>query len=69
MNVLTGAALIVLFVFVRRSALTVQDRLIRLEMCLRLAGELGESGFVIALGEGACGEQTKSHDDAQEAND
>jgi hypothetical protein len=40
MNVLTGAALIVLFVFVRRSALTVQDRLIRLEMCLRLAGEL-----------------------------
>jgi hypothetical protein len=36
MNVLVGAVLIVLIVFVRRSALTVQDRLIRLEMRLRL---------------------------------
>jgi hypothetical protein len=40
MNVLVGAVLIVLIVFVRRSALTVQDRLIRLEMRLRLAGIL-----------------------------
>jgi hypothetical protein len=40
MDVLVGAALITLFVFVRTSALTVQDRLIRLEMRLRLAGLL-----------------------------
>jgi len=35
-----GAALIALFVVLRNSALTVQDRLIRLEMRLRLAGLL-----------------------------
>jgi hypothetical protein len=40
MNVLVGAVLIVLIVFVRRSTVTVQDRLIRLEMRLRLAGIL-----------------------------
>ena len=40
MNVLMGAALIALFIFARRSALAVQDRLIRLEMRLRLAGVL-----------------------------
>jgi len=37
MDVLVGAALIVLFVVSRNSAKTVQDRLIRLEMRLRLA--------------------------------
>jgi Family of unknown function (DUF6526) len=36
MNVLVGAALIVLFGFARNSSLAVQDRLIRLEMRLRL---------------------------------
>ncbi len=40
MNVLVGAALIVLFVLARNSTLAVQDRLIRLEMRLRLAGLL-----------------------------
>jgi hypothetical protein len=40
MDVLVGAALIVLFVFARNSTLAVQDRLIRLEMRLRLAGLL-----------------------------
>ena len=40
MDVLVGAALIVLFVVARTSAVTVQDRLIRLEMRLRLAGLL-----------------------------
>ena len=39
-NVLVGAALIVLFGFARNSTLAVQDRLIRLEMRLRLAGLL-----------------------------
>ena len=37
MNVLVGAALIVLFVGARNSTLAVQNRLIRLEMRLRLA--------------------------------
>jgi hypothetical protein len=37
MDVLVGAALIALFVVSRNSAKTVQDRLIRLEMRLRLA--------------------------------
>ena len=40
MDVLVGAALIVLFVFARNSTLAVQNRLIRLEMRLRLAGVL-----------------------------
>src|SRR6266705_6900906 len=40
MDVLVGAALIALFVMGRNSAVTVQDRLIRLEMRLRLAGVL-----------------------------
>ena len=40
MDVLVGAALIALFVVSRNSAPTVQDRLIRLEMRLRLAGIL-----------------------------
>jgi hypothetical protein len=40
MNVLVGAALIALFVFGRNSTLAVQNRLIRLEMRLRLAGVL-----------------------------
>jgi hypothetical protein len=40
MDVLVGAALIVLFVFARTSTVTVQNRLIRLEMRLRLAGLL-----------------------------
>jgi uncharacterized protein DUF6526 len=40
MDVLVGAVLIVLIVFVRRSAVTVQDRLIRLEMRLRLVTAL-----------------------------
>ena len=40
MDVLVGAALIALFVVSRNSAKTVQDRLIRLEMRLRLAGVL-----------------------------
>lgn len=40
MDVLVGAALIVLFVMARNSVVTVQDRLIRLEMRLRLAGAL-----------------------------
>ena len=40
MNVLVGAVLIVLFVFARNSTLAVQNRLIRLEMRLRLAGVL-----------------------------
>jgi hypothetical protein len=40
MNVLVGAVLIALFVFGRNSTLAVQNRLIRLEMRLRLAGVL-----------------------------
>lgn len=40
MNVLVGAALIALFVMARNSTLAVQNRLIRLEMRLRLAGIL-----------------------------
>jgi hypothetical protein len=40
MDVLVGAALIVLLVFARNSTLAVQNRLIRLEMRLRLAGLL-----------------------------
>jgi len=40
MDVLLGAALIVLLTFARLSTLTVQDRLIRLEMRLRLKGLL-----------------------------
>jgi hypothetical protein len=40
MNVLVGAVLIVLFVFARNSTLAVQNRLIRLEMRLRLASLL-----------------------------
>lgn len=40
MNVLVAATLIVLFVSVRIFAVTVQDRVIRLEMRLRLAGLL-----------------------------
>jgi hypothetical protein len=40
MDVLVGAALIALFVMARNSVVTVQDRLIRLEMRLRLAGVL-----------------------------
>jgi len=40
MDVLVGAALIALFVMARNSTLAVQDRLIRLEMRLRLAGVL-----------------------------
>ena len=40
MDVLVGAALIVLFTFARTSTLAVQNRLIRLEMRLRLAGVL-----------------------------
>jgi hypothetical protein len=40
MDVLVGALLIALFGFVRRSTVTVQDRLIRLEVRLRLAGLL-----------------------------
>ena len=40
MDVLVGAVLIVLFGFARNSTLAVQNRLIRLEMRLRLAGVL-----------------------------
>jgi len=40
MDVLVGFALIALFVFARNSSVTVQTRLIRLEMRLRLAGLL-----------------------------
>jgi hypothetical protein len=40
MDVLVGATLIVLFVFARNSTLAVQNRLIRLEMRLRLANVL-----------------------------
>jgi len=40
MDVLVGAALIVLFVMARNSTLAVQNRLIRLEMRLRLKGLL-----------------------------
>ena len=40
MDVLVGAALIALFVVCRNSTVTVQDRLIRLEMRLRLTGLL-----------------------------
>ena len=40
MDVLVGLALIALFVFARNSTLAVQNRLIRLEMRLRLAGLL-----------------------------
>src|SRR5258705_12901867 len=40
MEVLVGAALIALFVMARNSVVTVQDRLIRLEIQLRLAGAL-----------------------------
>ncbi len=40
MDVLVGAALIALFVMARNSTLAVQDRLIRLEMRLRMAGVL-----------------------------
>jgi hypothetical protein len=40
MDVLVGASLIALFVFARNSTLAVQNRLIRLEMRLRLKGLL-----------------------------
>jgi Family of unknown function (DUF6526) len=40
MDVLVAAALILLFLMARQSTVTVQDRLIRLEMRLRLAGLL-----------------------------
>ena len=40
MGVLVGAALIALFIMARTSVVTVQDRLIRLEMRLRLTGLL-----------------------------
>ena len=40
MNVLVGAALIALFIMARNSVVAVQDRVIRLEMRLRLAGLL-----------------------------
>ena len=40
MDVLVGAALIALFIMARTSVVTVQDRVIRLEMRLRLAGAL-----------------------------
>src|SRR6202166_421760 len=40
MNILVGVALILLFVNARNSTLAVQNRLIRLEMRLRLAGLL-----------------------------
>ena len=40
MDVLVSAALVALFVFARTSVVTVQDRVIRLEMRLRLAGVL-----------------------------
>jgi hypothetical protein len=40
MNVLVDAALIALFVMARNSVVTVQDRVVRLEMRLRLAGLL-----------------------------
>ena len=40
MDVLVAAALIPLFVIARQSTVTVQDRVIRLEMRLRLAGVL-----------------------------
>jgi len=40
MDVLVGAVLIALFVFARNSTLAVQNRLIRLEMHLRLTGVL-----------------------------
>jgi Family of unknown function (DUF6526) len=40
MNVLVGAVLIALFVMARNSVVTVQDRVVRLEMRLRLAGVL-----------------------------
>jgi hypothetical protein len=40
MDVLVGAALVALFVMARNSTLAVQNRLIRLEMRLRLAGVL-----------------------------
>ncbi len=40
MDVLVGAALIALFFMARNSVVTVQDRLIRLEMRLRLTGAL-----------------------------
>src|ERR1700687_774031 len=40
MDVLVGAVLIALFVFARNSTLAVQNRLIRLEMRLRLAAML-----------------------------
>jgi hypothetical protein len=40
MDVLVSAALITLFVMARNSVVTVQDRLVRLEMRLRLAGVL-----------------------------
>ncbi|MGH9678723.1 MAG: DUF6526 family protein [Candidatus Acidiferrales bacterium] len=40
MDVLVAAALILLFLMARRSTVTVQDRVIRLEMRLRLAGVL-----------------------------
>jgi hypothetical protein len=40
MDVLVSAALIALFVMARTSVVTVQDRVIRLEMRLRLAGVL-----------------------------
>jgi hypothetical protein len=40
MDVLVGAVLIALFVFARNSTLAVQNRLIRLEMRLRLAAVL-----------------------------
>jgi hypothetical protein len=40
MDVLVGAVLIALFIMARTSVVTVQDRVIRLEMRLRLAGLL-----------------------------
>ena len=40
MDVLVGAVLIALFVMARNSVVTVQDRVVRLEMRLRLAGVL-----------------------------
>jgi hypothetical protein len=40
MDVLVGAALVALFIMARTSVVTVQDRVVRLEMRLRLAGVL-----------------------------
>ncbi len=49
MDVLVGAALIALFVMARNSVVTVQDRLIRLEMRLRLAGVLPGDFQLVSL--------------------